>query len=219
MRKLEFGRRAALAGKARSLVVFVHGYGADGADLLGLADPLGPHLPNTVFVSPNAPDACPGNPLGYQWFPIPWLDGSSQAAAEEGLDKSARDLDGFLDAMLAAEGLTADRMALVGFSQGTMISLHVAPRRPLPIAGVVGFSGRLLRPDILGGQVVSRPPVLLIHGDADQVVPYGDMAQAAETLDGAGIAVVTHTSPGMGHGIGQDGLGLALQFLLDRLPG
>ncbi len=215
---LNYGRRGAGQGAARSMVVFVHGYGADGADLLGLADPLTPHLPGTVFIAPDAPDRCSGNPFGFQWFPIPWLDGSSEAEAAAGLARAAGMFDRFLDEVLAAEGLTAGKLALVGFSQGTMMSLHVAPRRSEPIAAVVGFSGRLLAPERLEAETVSRPPILLVHGDADPVVPVQSLPEAAQGLSAAGFEVYAHVSKGTAHGIAPDGLSLALTFLKDRLP-
>ncbi len=216
MRDLRFKRRAPLSGKARSMVVFVHGYGADGADLLGLADPLGTHLPDTVFLSPDAPERCVGGGFGFQWFPIPWLDGSDVALAERGLDLAATDLNGFLDARLAEEGLGAEALALVGFSQGAMISLHVAPRRPVAMAGVVAISGRLLRPEALDEALV-KPPVLLVHGDADPVVPFEDMGRAGQALEAAGFEVFGHVMQGTGHGIAPDGLSVALQFLKGQL--
>ena len=218
-RALQFKRRAARSGRARSLVVFLHGYGADGADLLGLADPLAPHLPDTVFVAPDAPDRPAGSPFGYQWFPIPWLDGSAPAEAEAGLAASSADLDAFLDARLADEGLAEGAMALVGFSQGTMMALHVAPRRPQAAAGVVGFSGRLLHPERLAAEARVRPPVLLIHGDADPVVPFAELDLAGQTLTAAGFSTHAHVMKDTGHGIAPDGLAVALAFLKDRLPG
>jgi phospholipase/carboxylesterase len=216
-RKLNFGRRAAKSGRAKSMVVFVHGYGADGADLLGLADPLAPHLPDTVFLSPDAPERCPGNPFGYQWFPIPWLDGSSQEAADQGLTQAADDLNAFLDERLAEEGLLPEALALVGFSQGSMMSLHIAPRRDQAIAGVVAFSGRLLRPDQLAAEARVKPPILLAHGDADPVVPFDDMQIAGDALVSAGFETYGHVMRGTGHGIAPDGLQVALSFLKDRL--
>ncbi len=218
-RELQSARKGAAKGAAKSAVIFVHGYGADGADLLGLADPLAPHLPDTAFYSPNAPERCTNNPMGYQWFPIPWLDGSSEEAARAGMAAAVEDLNGFVDHVLAEEGLAPEALALVGFSQGTMMSLHIAPRRPAPLACVVGFSGRLLNPAALEGEAVSKPPVLLIHGDADEMVPVQSLPEAADALVKAGFETYAHVSKGTGHGIAPDGLSLALGFLRDKLPG
>ena len=216
-RILNSGRRGAPKGEATSLVVFVHGYGADGNDLLGLSEPLAPHLPGTVFMSPDAPEVCTGNPMGFQWFPIPWIDGSSEEEAITGLLRAADDLNAFLDAALEDEGLTPDRLALVGFSQGTMLSLQITPRRPEPVAAVVGFSGRLMQPELLEDEVVSRPPVLLIHGDADDVVPPQSLPEAGNALSQAGFDVYAHVSKGAGHTIAPDGLSLALAFMREKL--
>lgn len=218
-RALDFGRKGPASGVTKSLVVFLHGYGADGADLLGLADPLAPHLPDTMFLAPDAPEPCAGNPFGRQWFPIPWLDGSSEAAAAAGLEAAAADLNAFLDARLEEEGLSPRALALVGFSQGAMMSLHVAPRRPEAVAGIVAISGRLLRPELLAQEAVVKPPVLLVHGDADPVVPFEDMGKAGNALVTAGFETYGHVMKGTGHGIAPDGLSVALSFLKERLPG
>ncbi|WP_295045063.1 dienelactone hydrolase family protein [uncultured Paracoccus sp.] len=202
--------------KADAVVVFLHGYGADGADLLGLADPLGPHLPGVAFHAPDAPERSINNPFGFQWFPIPWLDGSTEAQAKEAMARSVGLLNDWLDTVLADEGLTPDRMVVVGFSQGTMMALHVLPRRDQAVAGIVGFSGRLLAPELLS-EVKVKPPVLLLHGDQDQMVPFQDMQLAGEALEGAGFAVYGHVMKGTAHGISPDGLSVALSFLKDRL--
>jgi phospholipase/carboxylesterase len=217
MRALRFGRKGAAQGQATGLVMFLHGYGADGSDLLGLADVLGPHLPGVAFVAPDAPERCIGGGFGFQWFPIPWLDGSSEAAAEAGLIGAAADLNGFIDAQLADAGLGPENLVLIGFSQGAMMSLHVAPRRPAAVAGVVAISGRLLRPEVLAADAVVKPPVLLIHGDQDPVVPFSDMAKAGDALVAAGFPTYGHVMQGTGHGIAPDGLGVALQFIKERL--
>ncbi len=209
-RELNFGRRAAASGKARSMVIFLHGYGADGNDLLGLADPLAPHLPDTLFLAPDAPEPCSGNPFGRQWFAIPRLDGSTEAEAAAGLMAANLDLNAFLDARLAEVGMAASALALVGFSQGTMMALHTAPRRSQPIAGIVAFSGRLLRPETLAAEVRSKPPVVLIHGDADPMVPFSDMGLAGQALTAAGFETYGHVMKGTGHGIAPDGLSVAL---------
>ncbi len=217
-RELKFGRVAPVSGKAKSLVVFLHGYGADGADLLGLADPLAEHLPDTVFMAPDAPDACAGNPFGRQWFPIPRFDGSSEVDAAVAMNRAAADLNAFLDQRLVDEGLTPASLALVGFSQGAMMSMHVAPRRDVAMAAVVAISGKLMRPQTLAQEALVKPPVMLIHGDRDDVVPFGEMQAAGKALVAAGFETFGHVMQGTGHGIAPDGLGVAMQFLKERLP-
>ena len=202
--------------QADAVVVFLHGYGADGADLLGLADPLAPHLPGTAFYAPDAPERSVNNPMGFQWFPIPWLDGSTEAQAKEAMGRSIGAVNAFLDKVLTDEGLTPDRMVLIGFSQGTMMALHVAPRRDQAVAGIVGFSGRLLAPELID-EVKVRPPVLLAHGDQDPMVPFADMGLAAGALEQAGFDVQTHVMKNTPHGISPDGLSVALQFLKRHL--
>ena len=203
--------------KAKRVVVFLHGYGADGADLLSLGDVLGQYLPDTAFYAPDAPEPSSGNPFGRQWFPIPWLDGSSEEQARSSMAQSAQDLNAFLDKVMADEGITPDQLAVVGFSQVTMMALHVLPRRDKPVAGIVGISGRLLVPELLAAEARVKPPVLLIHGDEDPVVPFADLGLAADALAAAGFEVFTYVMKGTGHGISQDGLGATLQFLRDRL--
>lgn len=217
-RVLEAERKEPISGETRSIVVFLHGYGANGADLLGLADPLGEHLPDTLFVAPDAPENCAGSSFGYQWFPIPWIDGSSEEESRRGMDAAIEDLNAFLDALMVDEDVLPEQVVLFGFSQGTMMSLHVAPRREDEIAGIIAFSGRLLEPELLKDEAVSRPPVLLVHGDADDVVPVQSLPEAAEALQGAGWSdVYAHVMKGTGHGIAPDGLSVALAFMRDKL--
>jgi len=185
--------------------------------LLGLAEPLAEHLPDTAFVAPDAPEQSLGNPMGYQWFPIPWLDGSDEQAAARAMVLAIDDLNGFLDQVLLEEGLPADRMILFGFSQGTMMALHVAPRRADAVAGIVAFSGRLLEPEMLADEAICKPPVLLLHGDADDMVPPASLPEAAQALQGAGFDVFAHVMKGTGHGIAPDGLSVALAFMRERL--
>ncbi|MEH6834565.1 MULTISPECIES: alpha/beta hydrolase [Falsihalocynthiibacter] len=216
-RTLKYTSRAPVSGTTKSIVVLLHGYGANGADLMGLADPLGPNLKDTAFFAPDAPETIPGAPFGFQWFPIPWIDGSSEAQAEAGLKLASEDLNAFLDGILAENDVAPENCVLLGFSQGTMMALHVAPRRAKPFAGVVAFSGRLLAPEKLAQETVSKPPVILIHGDQDDVVPIQSMADAGDALVAAGFDVYAHVMEGTAHGIGPDGLSSANQFLMQKL--
>lgn len=216
MTRLTGPERPAAAGEADSLVIFLHGYGADGNDLIGLADPLAPHLPNTRFMAPNAPERCVNNPMGYQWFPIPWMDGSTEEQAQASAAASFELLDALFDD-IAASGMPPERTIVFGFSQGTMMSLHVGLRRRAAFSGIVGFSGRLLAPERLAGEIVSRPPVLLVHGDADPVVPFSSLSEAADALMAANVETYAHVSKGVGHGIAPDGLALALEFIKQQL--
>ena len=156
-------------GKPGHMVILLHGYGADGNDLIGLAPVMGPLMPDVVFYAPNAPQPCEGNPFGYQWFPVSRLD---PALALAGVRSAAADVDAFLDEKMAEHGLDESKTALVGFSQGTMMALHVGLRRARPLAGIVGFSGMLAGPEVLKDEIKSRPPVLLTHGDKDEMLPH-----------------------------------------------
>ncbi|MCI2398451.1 alpha/beta fold hydrolase [Aliiroseovarius subalbicans] len=216
-RILDFKRRPAASGTTNSVVIFLHGYGADGNDLLGLADPLAPHMPDTVFIAPDAPEKCAGNPMGFQWFPIPWIDGSSEEDSARGAAQAAQDIDAFIDQILEQEGIEPAQLIVVGFSQGTMMALRVLPRRDEPIAGLVAFSGRLLEPDTFADSVVSKLPVMLIHGDQDDMVPPGHFHEAGEALEAAGFETYGHIMQGTGHGIANDGLSVALSFMAQKL--
>ncbi len=198
----------------KQLVVLLHGWGADGPNLIDLADVLAPVLPDAQFIAPNAPFPCEANPYGYQWFsltdrhPQHMLDGAATAADI---------LNAFLDEQLATLSLDNSKLVLIGFSQGTMTALHVALRRTPQIAAVVGFSGALIGADVLAKQIVSRPPVCLVHGEMDDVVPYAAMKQAVAGLTEAGVKVEAHTRPFLGHSMDMEGLTAAGKFLVAHL--
>jgi phospholipase/carboxylesterase len=192
-------------GKASHLVVLCHGYGADGNDLIGLAPHWQGLLPTAAFAAPNAPQPVPGSP-GYQWFPISRIDPREM---QKGVESAEGTFNQFLDQELARLELPPDRLALVGFSQGTMLSLHVGLRRAVKPAAIIGFSGLLAGPPPEG----PRPPILLVHGDADQVIPADALFAAATVLGASGAAVQWHLSHGVGHGIDPTGLALAGGFL------
>ena len=217
MTLLDGPRKPAASGTADSLVIFLHGYGADGNDLIGLSQPLASILPNTEFVSPNAPEPCAMSPSGRQWFPITYIDGSSMEEMMAGYGRAQEALNAFIDAEIARTGFEPSRIALVGFSQGTMMSLSVGPRREAALAGIVGFSGRLIEPEKLAAEIRSKPPVLLIHGDADEVVPPSSLKEAADALVALEVPVSAAMRPGLGHGIDERGLVAAAQFLMTCL--
>lgn len=196
-------------GPATHLVVLVHGYGADGQDLIGLAQHWQGLLPTVAFAAPNAPARIPGGP-GYQWFPISRIDPHEM---QKGVEAAGPVLDAYLDGELARLNLPPERLALVGFSQGTMLSLHLGLRRKVGPAAIVGFSGMLPGLPPASKAAGELPPILLTHGDSDTVIPAQAMFLAAGQLGLAGAAVQWHLAPGMGHGIDPDGLAMAGQFL------
>ncbi len=207
-------RPPASGGKPGRLVILLHGLGADGNDLIGLAPYWAPLLPEAEFMSPNAPFPCDMAPYGYQWFSA---QDRNPAAVLAGVRAAAPMLDAFIDEALAERGLGDADLALVGFSQGTMMSLFVGLRRARPAAGIVGFSGRLLAPELLASELRSRPPVLLVHGTEDPLVPYASLVAAETALTADGVPVETLTCPGIGHSIDEDGLRRAGNFLRDVL--
>jgi phospholipase/carboxylesterase len=209
-------RPPASGGKPRRLVILLHGLGADGNDLIGLAPYWARLLPDAEYLSPNAPFPCDMAPYGYQWFSS---QDRSPDAVLGGVRAAAPILDAFIDEALEQRGLGSGELALVGFSQGTMMSLFVGLRRAEPVAGIVGFSGRLLAPELLASELRSRPPTLLVHGTEDPLVPYSSLAAAETTLKAAGVPVETVTSVGIGHSIDDQGLRRGGQFLKKVLSG
>jgi phospholipase/carboxylesterase len=196
--------------KPRRLVILLHGLGADGNDLIGLAPYWAPMVPDAEFVSPNAPFPCDMAPFGFQWLSA--RDPSPEARLA-GARAAGTILDAFIDDALAKRGLDESDLALVGFSQGTMMSLYVGPRRERQLAGIAGYSGRLIAPELLAAELRARPPILLVHGTDDPLVPYDLMAEAEAALSAAGVPVETLTRVGLGHAIDEEGLKRGGQFL------
>lgn len=188
---------------AKQLVILLHGVGADGADLIGLAPILSQFLPDAEFLAPNAPDPCDMAPFGYQWFS---LQDRSAERIEAGVRSAAPLVDRFIDEQSAARQIPHDKVALLGFSQGCMMSLFVGLRRQSPVAAILGYSGALVAPHKLADEIVSRPPVLLVHGEADPVVPFQMLAAAQAGLEAVGVEVQTLSRPGLGHGIDEEGI-------------
>ncbi|MGH6878853.1 MAG: alpha/beta hydrolase [Rhizomicrobium sp.] len=194
-------------GSASHLVVLCHGYGADGNDLIGLAPHWQRFLPTVAFAAPNGPERCTG--AGYQWFPISRLDPQE---VRRGVEAAAAALDAFLDAELKRLGLPPERLMLAGFSQGTMMSLHVGLRRPVKPTAILGYSGMLAAVESLPEFGIDGPPILLVHGDADTMIPHEVLFAAAGALGRAGALLQWHISKGVGHSIDPEGLLLGAAF-------
>ena len=216
--ELDGPRLAPGNGPARQLVVFLHGYGADGNDLIEIGRAWQPFLPQVAFVAPNAPHACGQAPMGREWFPLTFRNPTERW---DGVNMAAPGLDAFLDAELARHQLPPSALALVGFSQGTMMALQVGLRRAVAPAAIVGYSGMLVLEgdkDVQGyaPQVRSRPPVLLIHGDADDLIPVQALILSTQALAALEVPVEWHVSNGIGHGIDDEGLRHGGEFLARR---
>jgi phospholipase/carboxylesterase len=203
-------RLQAKSGKARHLVVFLHGYGADGNDLIGIGKQWQTLLSDAAFVSPHAPEPCGGAPMGRQWFGLTFRDPHERW---NGVIAARPVLDAFLDAELQRHGLHDSQMALVGFSQGTMMALHAGLRRKTAPAAIVGYSGTLEGAEKLKAEATAKPPVILIHGDQDEVIPVQAMFHASQALAEAEIPAEWHMSRGIGHGIDGDGLMHGVSFV------
>jgi phospholipase/carboxylesterase len=202
-------------GAARQLVVFLHGYGADGNDLIEIGRAWQPMLPRCAFVSPHAPEPCAGAPVGRQWFGLTFRDPSERWI---GVNKAAPTLERFLDAELVRWQLPASALMLVGFSQGTMMALHVGLRRQTAPRAILGYSGLLVEPpreqaEKFIAEIKSRPPVLLVHGDRDDLIPVQALFHSVNGLARLGLPVAWHVSAGIGHGIDQDGLRYGMEFI------
>jgi phospholipase/carboxylesterase len=197
-------------GKPRRLVILLHGLGADGNDLIGLQDYWGRLVPDAEFLAPNAPFPCDGAPWGYQWFSV---GSRAPEVMLAGVRAAAPILDAFIDEELHKRGLSDGDLALAGFSQGTMMSLFVGLRRAEKLAGILGYSGRLIAADLLASELRSRPPVLLVHGTADPLVPFGSLAHAEAALKAAEVPVETLACPGVEHAISPQGLQRGGAFL------
>jgi len=213
--ELDGPRLAPRSGSARRLVVFLHGYGADGNDLIEIGRAWQPLLPDAAFVSPHAPEPCGQAPGGRQWFALTFRDPNERWV---GVNKAAPVLERFLEAELSRHRLPPAALALVGFSQGTMMALHVGLRRVVPPAAIVGYSGLLVLPpnaavETFAAEIKSRPPVLLVHGDRDELIPAQALFQTTQGLAALEVPVQWHLSAGVGHGIDGEGLRHGGEFL------
>jgi phospholipase/carboxylesterase len=202
----------ASGGQPKQAVVLLHGYGSDGADLIGLAPHWQGVLPDAVFISPNAPEQCRQLSYGFQWFDVA-MEGDRLASRQMGVVTARPVLIEFLEDLWAQSGLVPENTILAGFSQGAMMALHVGLSLPRPLMGIIAFSGAFLPPEGFGVSDFAQPPVCLVHGDMDNVVDPELSADAELALRLAGYDVSYHVSEGVGHGIAPDGLDFATQFI------
>lgn len=211
-----YQRKPLSGGVAKNMVIMLHGLGADGRDLMGLVPELEDDLPDTVFIAPDAPAPCDMAPMGYQWFSLQsWTPESMLAGARDALPA----LEAFITNQLQTHNIMAGKLALLGFSQGTMMSLYAAPRLKSKIAGVVGFSGAMVGGFELMGKDHHKMPVLLVHGEADMVVPVSAYTMARENLESLEFPLEGFTVPGLAHSIDEAGLAAARKFLARVLGG
>ena len=212
MQKLDGPFIAPRSGKAKQLVMFLHGYGANGNDLIEIGNDFAEALPDAAFVSPNAPEVCEAWSAGYQWFPI-------RAITPEAMERDKKAsivapiLSAYIDEQLKKWGVDDSALAVAGFSQGAMMAMYTMPRRKKPNAAVIGFSGMLLDAQGLKGADIVKMPILAIHGDADEIVPPDNLARIESGFSEAGFDIETIMRPGLGHGIDHFGLTRSLQFL------
>lgn len=199
------------SGKAKELVVFLHGYGSNGDDLLSIGEMWADKLPNAAFASPNAPDICEAYPVGYQWFSIREID-DKILAREKQMEAVTPSLHAFLDEQLKKWDVAESKLAVVGFSQGAMMAMYAMPRRKQACAGVIGYSGMLLDAAGLKEAGIQKMPVLAIHGDSDEVVPPQCLSEVETGFTAAGFDVETVMRPHLGHGIDPFGLMRGVDF-------
>lgn len=200
----------ASGGAPKKLVILLHGYGSNGADLIALAPHWRQAVPDALFLAPNAPERVPGMWGAHQWWDLSTRDRASRAA---GAAAAAPVLDAYIDRQLVKYGLTEADTALVGFSQGTMMALQAGPRRERQLAGIIGFSGMMADAASLARDVHSKPPVLLVHGSLDDMIPVEAYHEATTALERLGFDVSGHVSPGLGHSVDAAGMELGKQFL------
>ena len=204
-------QQTAASGTTKQLVIILHGWGADGVNLIDIARPWGMAMPDAHFCAPNAPHVCEANPMGFQWFSL--MD-RSPAQMLAGVEDATKYVNEFIDSKLAETG--AEKLALVGFSQGTMTALHVGLRRD-DVECILGYSGALLASENIKEEVTHQPPICLIHGEDDDVVPFASMGHAADVLSACGVDTVTHARPNLPHSIDMEGVEIGGKFLVEKL--
>jgi phospholipase/carboxylesterase len=215
MQKLDGPFIAPKSGKAKQLVIFLHGYGSNGEDLISIADEWADGLPDAAFISPNAPSVCEAFSAGYQWFPIRAIDPAA-IEREKHAANVAPVLSAFIDEQLAKWDVDDSQLAVAGFSQGAMMAMYTMPRRKKPCAAVIGYSGMIMDAAGLKGEGIVKVPVLAVHGDRDDVVYPDNLQRIDDAFSAAGFDIETVMRPGLAHGIDHFGVTRGLQFIKEN---
>ena len=202
--------RKPTSGKVKKIVLFLHGYGANGADLLSISDYWIESLPDTIFYSPNAPFSCDVNPMGYQWFK---LSDRTPEELESGLEKVEPYLDNLINNLLKIHNLDISKLAVIGFSQGTILSLYSFTQKKKACAGVIGYSGLFFFNEKIKKKIKINFPILLHHGIKDEVIDFNHSLNAENILKKIGFDVSCHIHNNLGHGIDDTALEMGKNFL------
>ncbi|MGB0181409.1 MAG: alpha/beta hydrolase [Candidatus Puniceispirillales bacterium] len=201
------------ASSPQQLIVLLHGWGADGSDLIDLAPHLSARFPHAVICAPDGPEPCTANPMGRQWFDL----GVDATQIDEGPSRAFPGLQKLLQALMEQFHISASQLAVAGFSQGGMMALYSGVRLTEAPGAIISIAGALLAPNQMAQALTAKPPVLLVHGKDDQVVPFQAMDMAKMVLESNGISVETLACEGVGHGISDDGLNRLITFIEDHL--
>ena len=200
--------------KPKNAVILCHGYGGDGKDISILANYWRAHLPNTVFICPDAPEKCVASPTGFQWFDL--MDQTPEQVLSKSLVAENK-LNKLIDEVKDKNDLLANQIIISGFSQGCMISLQAGIKRKDKINSIVGFSGRIIDTEHLGKNIMSKPNIILMHGDIDQVVPVSSLLEAKDFFNKNNYEIESHIFKNCEHRIPSEGSSLGLQFIKKHL--
>jgi len=207
--KLPFGKEL-----PQKMVVFLHGVGADGYDLLSLSDEFVEALPPSVFLAPNAPFSYDMFPMGYQWFS---LKEYTEDKLYEGIKVALPILQNYIEQNLVKYQLNFKDLILIGFSQGAMMAVQLALRLPEACQAVISYSGAIVKPDILAQEIKSKPPIMLFHGDKDQVLPAENLFNADQALEKMGIPARSYLLENVGHSISLEAIEMSQNFLKELI--
>jgi phospholipase/carboxylesterase len=204
-----------IKGKAKNAVILCHGYGGDGKDISILASYWRAHLPDTIFICPDAPEKCAASPTGFQWFDL--VDQTPEQILSKSLVAENK-LNKLIDEVKEKNKLLANQIVIGGFSQGCMISLQTGIKRKDTINSIIGYSGRIIDKEHLEKNIVSKPNIILMHGDIDQIVPVDSLLEAKDFFTKNDYKIESKIFNNCEHRIPAEGSSLGLQFIKKHLP-